>query len=214
MIQNLATAFGVAVLSMNAPTTTTTHEEPTRAYYDSSAVANYGTETQYIYNYSETTLYKNSSSSTLSEGESAQYNYSGSGYVIWYIYNQTPTADDYTNFYESHDLYIDGVLYEGADYLASGNGPSGLYINGTILSGGYAWLFDHEEASMTEGIFEVVGDTITEGAGVIGNGFASLVEIFWDGSSLTGMGILSLITLGVSVVWFSFAYVLGLIRKK
>lgn len=69
-------------------------------------------------------------------------------------------------------------------------------------------------------IFETIGDVITNFAGVLGNGFQSLLAIFWDSTAnsgagaLTLVGTLSLIGLGIGVVYWAFRLVRSLIHAR
>ena len=66
-------------------------------------------------------------------------------------------------------------------------------------------------------IFATIGTAITEFAKVLGNGFTSLLEIFYksgEGGGLTPVGILSLIGLGVGIVYWAFRLVRSLIHMR
>lgn len=71
---------------------------------------------------------------------------------------------------------------------------------------------------MVSAIFEAVGDAITSFAGVLGNGFSSLLAIFYDSTAstpgLTAVGTLSLIALGMGIVYWAFSLVRGLIKGR
>lgn len=70
---------------------------------------------------------------------------------------------------------------------------------------------------MVTAIFEAVGSVITAFAGVIGNGFTALLEIFYSTGTtpgLTPIGILSLIGVGMGLVYWAFRLVRGLIKLR
>lgn len=68
---------------------------------------------------------------------------------------------------------------------------------------------------MVEKIFETIGDVITNFASVLGNGFNSLIGIFYEAESgLTLVGILALIALGVGIVYWAFRLVMRLLRQR
>lgn len=71
---------------------------------------------------------------------------------------------------------------------------------------------------MVEAIFTAIGGVITAFAGVIGNGFTALLEIFYTTSGtntgLTPIGILSLIGVGMGLVYWAFRMVRGLIKAR
>lgn len=62
---------------------------------------------------------------------------------------------------------------------------------------------------MISAIFQAIGTVITQFAQVIGNGFSSLVSIFYDSEGLTLVGTLAIIGAGVGLVYWAF----GLIRN-
>lgn len=63
-------------------------------------------------------------------------------------------------------------------------------------------------------IFEAVGDAITAFAGAIGNGFAGIINIFYNETGLTTLGTLGLIGVGVGIVYWAFRMVRGLMRVR
>lgn len=63
-------------------------------------------------------------------------------------------------------------------------------------------------------IFNTIGEAITHFAGVLGNGFSSLITLFYAENAVTPLGILCLIGLGVSLVWFAFRLVMRLFRQR
>lgn len=67
---------------------------------------------------------------------------------------------------------------------------------------------------MISAIFQAVGQAITAFGGVIGNGFASAVALFWDGTALTDAGTLMLIGLGITLVWFAVSLIMRLLRPR
>lgn len=71
---------------------------------------------------------------------------------------------------------------------------------------------------MVTAIFETIGSIITAFAGVLGNGFTALLEIFYTTSGtnagLTPIGILSLIGLGMNLVYWAFRLVRSLIKAR
>lgn len=71
---------------------------------------------------------------------------------------------------------------------------------------------------MVSAIFESIGSTITAFAGILGNGFTAMLSIFYDSSSttpgLTPVGVLSLIGVGVALVYWAFRLVRRLIHLR
>lgn len=73
---------------------------------------------------------------------------------------------------------------------------------------------------MISEIFQSIGDVITSFAGVLGNGFTSLIAIFWDSTlnsgagGLTTIGILSLIGLGMALVMWGFRLIRSLFHAR
>lgn len=71
---------------------------------------------------------------------------------------------------------------------------------------------------MVSAIFEAIGSAITGFAGILGNGFTALLEIFYTTSGtnagLTPIGTLSLIGLGMGIVYWAFRMVRGLIKTR
>lgn len=64
-------------------------------------------------------------------------------------------------------------------------------------------------------IFNTIGEVITGFSKVVGNGFTSIVGIFYQTEGgLTVVGTLALITLGVGVVYWAFRLVMRLIRQR
>lgn len=71
---------------------------------------------------------------------------------------------------------------------------------------------------MVSAIFTEIGNAITAFAGVLGNGFSSLLEIFYvstgDNAGLTAIGVLSLIGVGMGIVYWAFTMVRNLIKTR
>lgn len=72
---------------------------------------------------------------------------------------------------------------------------------------------------MISALFTEIGNVITSFAGVIGNGFTNIIGLFWDSSlgtsgGLTTLGILSLIPMGLGLVWFAFKMVRRLFKAR
>lgn len=67
---------------------------------------------------------------------------------------------------------------------------------------------------MLSAIFTTIGEAITAFAGVLGNGFTAMIALFYADSAVTPLGILALIGLGVSLVWFAFNLVMRLFRQR
>lgn len=63
-------------------------------------------------------------------------------------------------------------------------------------------------------IFETIGTVITQFAQVLGNGFSGVISIFYNEGGLTVVGTLSLIALGVGLVYWAFRIVQRLIRQR
>lgn len=71
---------------------------------------------------------------------------------------------------------------------------------------------------MIANIFTAIGDAVTNFAGVLGNGFSSLVEIFYTttgtNQGLTPVGLLLLIGAGIGIVYWAFAMIRSLISAR
>ena len=70
---------------------------------------------------------------------------------------------------------------------------------------------------MIEAIFGAIGDAITSFAGILGNGFQSILDIFFDseaGYSPTPVGTLALIGVGIGLVFWAYRLVRGLMRVR
>lgn len=67
---------------------------------------------------------------------------------------------------------------------------------------------------MVSAIFETIGSVITAFAGVLGNGFSALIALVYTNGAVTDLGVLMLITLGVTLVWFSFNLIMRLFRQR
>ena len=67
---------------------------------------------------------------------------------------------------------------------------------------------------MVSAIFTAIGNAMTSFVGILGNGFSGLVSLFWDGTALTEVGILLLISAGVSLIWGGFMFIRSLIRVR
>lgn len=70
---------------------------------------------------------------------------------------------------------------------------------------------------MVADIFEAIGDAITSFAGVLGNGFQSLLALFYtsgENGGLTALGTLALIGVGMGIVYWAFALVRRLISVR
>ena len=70
---------------------------------------------------------------------------------------------------------------------------------------------------MIESIFQSVGDAITQFATVLGNGFTSLMSIFFDadaGYALTPLGQLAMVGFGVSMVFWAYNLVRQFLRIR
>lgn len=67
---------------------------------------------------------------------------------------------------------------------------------------------------MLSAIFTVIGEAITAFAGILGNGFTAMIALFYAENAVTPLGILALIGLGVSLVWFAFNLIMRLFRQR
>ncbi len=67
-------------------------------------------------------------------------------------------------------------------------------------------------AIVTE-IISAVGAWITGIFGWVGNAITGVTTIFYDGESLTIVGVLLLFGLGMTLVFFAINFIKGLIRK-
>lgn len=67
---------------------------------------------------------------------------------------------------------------------------------------------------MISAIFTTIGEAITGFAAVIGNGFTSIVALFYTSDGLTSLGILSLLGAGVGLVFLAWGVIRGLMRVR
>ena len=68
---------------------------------------------------------------------------------------------------------------------------------------------------MISAIFTAIGNAVTSFAGVLGNGFTSLLAIFYNSTDgLTPVGLLMLIGAGIGIVYWAFALVRSLISAR
>lgn len=67
---------------------------------------------------------------------------------------------------------------------------------------------------MISTIFTTIQSVVTAYVGVLQNLFEGLVEIFYDGTSLTLLGTLALIAVGVGIVAWAFGLVKSLFRMR
>lgn len=73
---------------------------------------------------------------------------------------------------------------------------------------------------MISALFTEIGNVITSFAGVIGNGFSSIIALFWDSTlntgagGLTTLGILSLVPMGLGLVWFAYKVIRNLFHAR
>ena len=70
---------------------------------------------------------------------------------------------------------------------------------------------------MVQAIFQTIGEVITNFAQILGNGFQSLVSIFYttgEGGGLTLVGTLSLVGLGIAIVYWAFRLVRSLMHAR
>lgn len=197
-----------------------------RAYYDSSAVANYGTDTDNCYNYSSYTITYvvniNDEDTTLSaDTNETLYPINLSHYsdgILGFNFGEEILSGSYEGGTGLLDLYVNGTYYATLD--PSNTNADGSFndipLEGEEIDGysGYFWLFDHGEGTtMEQGIFEVVGDSLTAFASTIGVGFTAMIQIFYN-DGVTPLGILALIVAGISLVWFAWNLISGLLRQR
>lgn len=67
---------------------------------------------------------------------------------------------------------------------------------------------------MIGAIFQATGTAITQFSQVVGNGLSGIIALFWDGSALTDLGNLALVGVGVSLVFWAYRLVRGLMRVR
>lgn len=68
---------------------------------------------------------------------------------------------------------------------------------------------------MVTAIFEAIGTAITQFATILGNGFSGVLSIFYNATDgLTSVGTLSLIGVGVGLVYWAFRLVRNLIHLR
>jgi len=70
-----------------------------------------------------------------------------------------------------------------------------------------------ETSSLVTEIFDEAGNAVTGFSGVLTKGINGVTSLFWDGTSLTMLGTLMVIGIGVSVVYFGFRLIKSLIHK-
>lgn len=70
---------------------------------------------------------------------------------------------------------------------------------------------------MITAIFGAIGDSITAFSGNLSSAFSGITDMFYDTTlatpALTPLGIVTLLTAGISIVIFAFTFIYRLIRK-
>ena len=67
---------------------------------------------------------------------------------------------------------------------------------------------------MVQGIFEGISSAITNFVQTLNNGITAMIGLFWSNNALTLLGVLTTIVVGVSITYFLFRMVMGLIRLR
>jgi len=70
-------------------------------------------------------------------------------------------------------------------------------------------------ASLVPDIFTTIGESITGGATALTSALSSITAMFYaSGTGLTFLGTLSLIAVGLGLLYWCFGLILGLISRK
>lgn len=69
---------------------------------------------------------------------------------------------------------------------------------------------------MIAAMFKVVSDTISQFATSLGSALTSITSMFWDAEAgtLTTLGVLGLIGVGIGLVYFAFRLIRSLMRLR
>lgn len=116
-------------------------------------------------------------------------------------------TDDYFRYNGSIGEFSDSVIFTFR---------SSYYLN--VKSAIQSDLGDSGDSSdsINDGIFETLTDSVGAFIGSIGSGITSMVAVFYDSanSQLTTIGLLSVIVVAVSLSYFLFRLIIGLIRMR
>lgn len=78
----------------------------------------------------------------------------------------------------------------------------------------YVFYIKERRQIMVEKIFEGIADTITNFISTLNTGLTGVVSLFYANNSLTVLGVLATIVVGVSLTWFGFSLIMRLIRLR
>ena len=67
---------------------------------------------------------------------------------------------------------------------------------------------------MIGSIFQTISTTATQFAASLGSALTSVTSMFYDGESLTMLGTLGLIGVGIGIVYFAFRLIRSLMRLR
>ena len=67
---------------------------------------------------------------------------------------------------------------------------------------------------MIGSIFQTITTTATQFASCLGSALSSVTSMFYDGESLTMLGTLGLIGVGIGIVYFAFRLIRSLMRLR
>lgn len=68
--------------------------------------------------------------------------------------------------------------------------------------------------TMVTAIMSTINSVITGLGTALASGFTSIGAIFWDGTALTLVGVLSLVAAGGGLLYFAFNFVKGLLGRS
>lgn len=71
-----------------------------------------------------------------------------------------------------------------------------------------------ERGYMVSAIFTGITSSVTAFIGTLNSGITGMLALFYDDSALTVLGTLTVIVVGVSLVYFLFRLIMGLARLR
>lgn len=154
-----------------------------------------------VYGLDEDTIYQYYDSGPISGSDS-----------VYLVFNHT-NSDLYVNF-NSLSGFIGNKFSSTNDvgFFISNDG----YTNWDNFISAIQLDIQANESSINDGIFETLTDSVVAFVGSIGSGIVAMTSVFYDSanSQLTTIGLLSVIVVAVSLAYFLFRLLIGLIRMR